>query len=155
MALDLEILSPTDRPALLGITAPDLLEYATGVLDQLGFKVHSAPNHDEFLERFGRVQYFVALLEDNFCEVPPEDNVALTTLQSMPMILRRNTTILLLGDAFQTLDPLQAFQQSVHAVINRADADKLVLIIQQVVSDSSIFLQAFRDVQTRIAQGKG
>ena len=154
MAIEFEILSPSDRPALLGVSAADAQDYVRGVLDQLGFKVHSAATQEEFLDRFGRVQYEIALLEENFGGVPPDQNTALTTLQSMPMAMRRHVTVLLLGDSFQTLDPLQAFQQSVHAVVNRVDLDKIMLIVQQVLSDNSAFLQAYRDVQSRIAQGK-
>ena len=39
--------------------------------------------------------------------------------------------------------------------INCADMDKLMLILQQVTNDNAIFLNVYRDVQTRIAQGNG
>lgn len=154
MSLEFEILSPTDRPALLGFSAEDMRDYAAGVFDQMGFKVHTAATHEEFLDRFNRVQYELILLEETFAGVQPADNLALTTIQSMPMALRRHATILLMGGHFQTLNPMQAFQQSVHAVIDAADADKLMLIVQQVLSDNALFLTAYRDIQSRIAQGK-
>ena len=49
---------------------------------------------------------------------------------------------------------MPAFQQSVHAVVNRVDVDKLMLILQQVVNDNLTFLSVYRDVQSRISQGK-
>jgi PleD family two-component response regulator len=154
MSLDLEILSPTDRPVLLGISSPDILDYASGVLDQMGYKVHTAVTHEEFLDRFARVQYEIVLLEDTFGGVLPDQNQALLTLQQMPMALRRHATVLLLSDTFQSLNSLAAFQQSVHATINRMDLDKLMLILQQVVNDNTLFLNTYRDVQRGIAQGK-
>jgi CheY-like chemotaxis protein len=154
MAIEFDILSPSDRPALLGIAAPDLQDYIRQIFEQLGFKVHAAGSPDEFLERFGRIQYEMVLLEDNFGGATLADNTALATLQNMPMMHRRHATILLLGDSFQTLDPMQAFQQSVHAVINRMDIDKLTPILQQALSDNTVFLQTYRDVQSRIVQGK-
>jgi hypothetical protein len=154
MSLDLEILSPTDRPVLLGISSPDVLDYANGVLDQMGYKVHTSSSHDEFLDRFARVQYEIVLLEDTFCGSPADQNTSLQTLQLMPMALRRHATILLLSDTFQSLDAMSAFQQSVHATVNRNDYDKLMLIIQQVVNDNTLFLNTYRDVQRNIAQGK-
>lgn len=154
MPIELEILGPNDRPALLGISSSDVLDYAHGVLDQMGYKVHMANSHEEFNERFGRVQYELVIVEETFGGVPPGQNVALTTLQNLPMSLRRHATVLLLSDALQTLDPMQAFQQSVHAVINRIDVDKLMLILQQVTNDNLTFLNTYRDVQSRIAQGK-
>ena len=153
MALELEILAPDDRPALLGISSADVRSYAEGVFDQMGYKVHSASTHDEFLERYGRVQYELVFIEDTFGGTP-EQNKALATLQSMPMNLRRHSTVLLFSDRLETLNPMQAFHQSVHAIVNRIDLDKLLLVIQQVVNDNLTFLNVYRDVQSRIAQGK-
>ena len=154
MSLDLEILAPTDRPVLLGIAAADILDYAQGVLDQLGYKVHTATTKDEFLDRFSRVQYEIILLEDTFGGLPPDQNESLQTLQQMPMAQRRHATILLISDTLPSLDSLVAFQHSVHATINRNDLDKLMLIIQQVVNDNTLFLNTYRDVQRNITQGK-
>ena len=154
MPLDLEILAPGDRPALIAITTPDARQYAEGVLDQMGYKVHCAESHDEFLERYGRVQYELVLMEDRFGSVAPEKNRALTTFQAMPMPVRRHSTALLLSGELETLNSLQAFQKSVHAILNHIDLDKLMLVIQQVVNDNLTFLNVYRDVQARIAQGK-
>ena len=154
MPLDLEILAPGDRPILLGVSSKDVLDYAEGVFDQMGYKVHVAATHDEFLERYGRVQYEIVFLEDSFGGVPWTQNKALTTLQSMPMNLRRHSTVMLFSDSFETLNPMQAFHQSVHAIVNRVDLDKLLLVVQQVVNDNLTFLNVYRDVQSRIAQGK-
>jgi hypothetical protein len=131
-----------------------VLSYAEGVLDQMGYKVHSASTHDEFLERYGRVQYELVFIQDGFGGVPPVQNKALTTLQSLPMNLRRHSTVLLLSDTLETLNPMLAFQQSVHAIVNRIDLDKLLLVLQQVVNDNLTFLNVYRDVQSKIAQGK-
>jgi hypothetical protein len=61
---------------------------------------------------------------------------------------------MLFSDSFETLNPMQAFHQSVHAIVNRVDLDKLLLVVQQVVNDNFTFLNVYRDVQSRIAQGK-
>jgi hypothetical protein len=154
MPLDLEILAPGDRPILLGVSSKDVLDYAEGVFDQMGYKVHVAATHDEFLERYGRVQYEIVFVEDSFGGVPWTQNKALTTLQTMPMALRRHSTVMLFSDTLETLNPMQAFHQSVHAIVNRVDLDKLLLVVQQVVNDNMTFLNVYRDVQGRIAQGK-
>jgi CheY-like chemotaxis protein len=153
MALELEILGPNDRPALLGIESADVLDYAIGVLEQMGYKVRSAISGEEFVERFGRVQYELIIIQDTFGMTDGE-NVALKTLQNMPMSLRRHATVVLLSENLPTLEPMPAFQQSVHAVVNRVDVDKLMLILQQVVNDNLTFLSVYKDVQNRIAQGK-
>ena len=151
MALDLEILSPNDRPALLALSNGDIHELASYALTELGYKIHTATSHEDFLDRFNRIQYQVIILEDNFGNVVPAENVPLTTLQWMPMHLRRHATILLISDAFETLNAIHAFHQSVHAIVNRIDCDKLSLILQQVIHDNTLFLAAYRDTTARIA----
>jgi hypothetical protein len=154
MSVELEILSPTDKPALLGLTSGDLLTAAHTALTELGYVVHIAESHENLLARYGQFQYQIVILEESFGGVLPENNTALATLQNMVMGQRRHSVIILFGDLFESLNPLQAYQQSVHAVVNRTDMDKLALIVQQVVNDNAIFLNVFYDVQTRIAQGK-
>ena len=88
-----------------------------------------------------------------------EDNLSLQHIQQMPMNQRRHTIFVLLGNSFGTLSAIQAFQQSVHAVVNR---DELALlgpnilgpIVQRVVAGNDLFLNVYRDTQLRILQGK-
>jgi hypothetical protein len=59
-----------------------------------------------------------------------------------------------MGPSFQTLHPMQAYQQSVHAVLNPSEIANLDQIVQKVVADNNLFLHIYRDTQNRIAQGK-
>ena len=157
--MELEFILDTDRPALLAMDPPELVEKARAIVAGLGYKVHVARDHDEFNHRFGAVQYELLILTDTFDSASPEANPALRQLQEMPMTRRRHTTILLIGDTCQTLSPMQAFQHSVHAVINRAElalmgADALGPIVQRVAQESAQVLRVFRDIQQRIAQGR-
>src|SRR5688572_26369278 len=154
MTMDFEFLTPADRPALLGLTTPEFVEAARTALLGLGYKVHTAFNHGDFIARFTRIQYQIVLLEQLFDAGVPEENLTLQNLQVMPMNQRRHAAILLLGNSFQTLNAMQAFCHSVHAVINQNDIEKLPQIIQQVVSDNDIFLNVYRETSIRVAQGK-
>jgi len=66
----------------------------------------------------------------------------------MPMPQRRQATVILFGDSFQTFTPMQAFQQSVHAVINSSELFLLKQLIEKAVADNSLFLNSFREAQT-------
>ncbi len=154
MAADFEFLSPTDKPALLAISTPDLHAAAKSALTELDYKVQSAATHDEFMTRFTSVPYHMTFMEDTFASIAANENVSLRTIQSLPMAQRRHTTFVLFGTTFQTMNAMQAFQQSVHAVIHPADTTKLKLILHQVAADSAIFMVVYRDIQNRIAQGK-
>jgi hypothetical protein len=73
----------------------------------------------------------------------------LQALQAMPMSQRRLATVILFGDSFQTFTPMQAFQQSVHAVINSSELFLLKQLIEKAVADNTLFLTSFRDAQVR------
>ena len=68
----------------------------------------------------------------------------------MPVNQRRHATILLIGNSFQTFAPMEAFQQSVHAVINSSEMFLLKQLIEKAVADNDIFLHSFREVQNRV-----
>ena len=154
MAIEFELLRPEDKPALLALNTPDCLAAARTTLEGLDYKVHAAANPDEFVVRFARVQYHIVILDELFGGATLAENVALQNLQRMPMNLRRHAALLLIGPSFQSLNPMQAFQQSVHAVVNPAELPSLGQIVQKVVADNTLFLHIYRDTQQRIAAGK-
>ena len=147
MAVEFDFLAPTDKPALLGLSTPELLETARTALDQLGYKIHRADNHGEFLHKFVQVPYQVVILEELFDAHSPEENESLRALERMPMSQRRHAVVILFGFSFATFNPLQAFQHGVHAVVNPAEMFLLIQLIQKVVADNDMFLHAFRETQ--------
>lgn len=154
MAIDLDFLNPSYKPALLALSAPDVIEACKDVLRELNYKVLVAANHEDFATRFNNVQFQVVLLEEQFACDSPEGNEALRMLQRLPMVYRRHATIILLGHNFQTLNPLQAFAQSVHAVVNWADLGSLSQVIQQTAAENALFLNVYREAQLRAGQAK-
>ncbi len=100
--------------------------------------------------RFSQVHYQVVLIEELFGANTPEENLTLKALQTMPMNQRRHATVMLIGNSFQTFTPMEAFQHSVHAVINSSEMFLLKQLVEKAVADNQRFLQTFRDVQMRI-----
>ena len=155
MSSIVELLSPEDKPALLGLSTPEFIGTAESILTELGYKVHLAGSHEEFMNRFGQIQYQLVVTEELFCSTSREENTSLRTLQWLPMNLRRHTTILLIGESFQTLNSMQAYNQSVHCVINPQElVPMLGQLIQKSTADSTLFMHVYRETQARIAQGK-
>ena len=159
MSYELEFIGPNDKPALLALSTPEWLDAARNVLAEVGYKVHAASNHDDFIVRYGRIQYQVVLIEELFACNAIEENLTLQHIQQMPTPQRRHTIFILLGSSLSTLSAMQAFQQSVHAVVNREElgllgANILGPIVQRVVADNDLFLNVYRDTQLRIVQGK-
>jgi CheY-like chemotaxis protein len=149
MAEAFEFISASDKAALLAFSNPEWLESAKNALIQLGYKVHTAATHTDFVVRFAQLQYNVVIVEENFAASTICENLTLRALQNMQMSQRRHATIILIGNSFQTFTPMQAFQQSVHAVINASELFLLNQLIEKAVADNTLFLTSFRQAQAR------
>jgi hypothetical protein len=144
-----------DKPALIAFSTPAWMETAKAALQDLGYKVHTAATHSDFILRFSQVQYQVVLVEELFGANTIEENLTLKALQNMTVGLRRHATILLIGDSFQTFMPMEAFKHSVHAVINSSELFLLNQLVEKAVSENTAFLFNFREIQNRVlASGK-
>jgi CheY-like chemotaxis protein len=93
MSVDFDFIGSSDKPALLAISTPEWQDTAKLALGELGYKVHVAGNHEDFLVRFGQVQYKMVIIEELFFSGSIEENQALLALQNMPMPQRRHAAI--------------------------------------------------------------
>jgi hypothetical protein len=145
-----DFVSTTDKPALLAFSTPEWLETARSSLAELGYKVHTAATHGDFQIRFSQIRYQVVIIEERFAANDITENLTLQVMQRMPMSQRRHSTVILIGDNFQTFTPMQAFQQSVHAVINSSELFLLKQLIEKTIADNELFLQTYIETQTRV-----
>jgi len=145
-----DFISREDKPALIAFSTPAWLEAAKTALEELGYKVHTAATHSDFLVRFNQVRYQLVLMEELFGANIPDENIALKTLQQMSGSQRRHAAIILIGNSFQTFAPMEAFKQSVHAVINSSELFMLNQLVEKTVSDNLAFQCSFREVQNRV-----
>jgi hypothetical protein len=150
MADKFEFISANDKPALLAFSSPEWLEAARTALTELGYKVHTAATHGDFLVRFSQIHYQVVIVEELFAANVVGENLTLQALQNMPMGQRRHATVILFGDSFQTFSPLHAFQQSVHAVVSSSELFLLKQLIEKAIADNTLFLHSFRETQARV-----
>ena len=144
-----DFVSTEDKPALIAFSTPEWLETAKTALQELGYKVHTAATHSDFLVRFSQAHYQVVIVEELFGANTIDENLTLKALQSMPVNQRRHATFVLLGDSFQTFTPMEAFKHSVHAVINSSEMFLLKQLVEKAVADNTIFLTSFREAQNR------
>lgn len=144
-----DFVSTGDKPALIAFSTPEWLDTTKQALDELGYKVHTAATHSDFLIRFSQVHYQVVIVEELFAANTPDENLTLKALQNMPVTQRRHAAVLLIGNAFQTFSPVEAFKHSVHAVINSSELFLLKQLVEKAVADNNAFLQSYREIQTR------
>ena len=144
-------ISTADKPALIAFSTPGWLDAVKAALNELGYKVHTAATHSDFLVRFKQIRYQVVVIEEQFAANSLAENSSLKALQNMAMNDRRHATVILMGSSFQTFAPLEAFQHSVHAVINASELFMLKQLIEKAVAENMVFLQSYREVQGRVA----
>jgi PleD family two-component response regulator len=150
MSATFDFVSNADKPALIAFSTPEWLEEVKNALQELGYKVHTAATHSDFLIRFSQAQYQVVVLEELFAANTPDENLTLKAVQNMPINQRRHATVLLVGNSFQTFTPMEAFKNSVHAVINSSELFLMKQLVEKAVTDNNTFLHSFREVQNRV-----
>ncbi len=155
MSASFDFLTTSDKPALLALSTPEWQELAKAALCELGYKVHQAATHSDFITNFTQVPYQIVVIEECFAADTAPENRSLSFLQTAAMQLRRHSTIILVGDAFTSFNPMEAYQHGVHLVVNRSEMLLLVQFIQKAGADNDIFLHGYRETQRRITQGLG
>ena len=150
MTTRFDFISATDKPALLAFSTPEWLDAAKTALAELGYKVHTAATHSDFLIRFSQVRYQVVIVEEAFACNDVSENLTLRAIQTMPMSQRRHATVLLFGNSYQTFTPMQAFQHSVHAVINSSE----LFLLKQLIEKRKVDLECEMAILDILADGK-
>lgn len=151
MANEFDFITTSDRPALLGVSTNTVQDPMQGALTQLGYKVHTTQNHGEFLHRYNQIPYQVVVIEDCFAGCTLETNESLQAMQQLMMPLRRHSVVVLVGAAFATFNPLQAFQYGVHVVLNPNEMFLGQQLLEKAIADNDLFLHTFRDGVRRLA----
>src|SRR3954466_16291590 len=99
-AANFDFLTATDKPALLALSTPEWQELARAALSELGYKVHIAATHGDFISSFSQVAYQVIIIEECFAADTAPENRSLTFIQEVAMGQRRHCTFILVGDRF-------------------------------------------------------
>lgn len=152
MPTELDFITTADKPALLGLSTPEWMDAAMVALNEHGYKVHTAGTHADFLTRFLQNKYDIVITEELFASDSAKENESLIGLQNMQMEQRRHCSMILLGDEVQTFNVLEAYQRSVHAVVNRSEIFLLGQLVQKVVEDREFFWKTYDEAQTLLAQ---
>ena len=148
MPAEFEFFGPGDKPALLAVSTPSTREPAKSGLESAGYKVHAAETHEQFIDLFTRALYQVIVIEDVFGGA--DDNPTLRWVRMLPMSQRRHAVFFLIGEKLETLNPLVAFQQSVHAVLNSSGLEQFGRLVEKTVADNESFLRPVRSAQERL-----
>ncbi len=151
--MDFDFIAPGEKAALIAITQPDILQCVQNVLTDSNFKYHSVDTSDEFATRFGQFEYLPVIIHETFASNSLEENETLKIAQRFSMPVLRHAVFFLIGERFETMNTLQAFQQSMHAVINPTELPNMKAILDKTLTESDLFMHTYRDVFTLNSKG--
>ena len=124
-----------DRSALICCHEPSYLEYLTGQLRGIGYKVHHAATHQAAITRLSGRSYHLTVLVENLEGCDLIENAVLRHLSAMPMDDRCQTYVVLLCQAFATGDDMNAYAWSVDQAINYQDIGSFAQLIVPAVEE--------------------
>jgi predicted Zn finger-like uncharacterized protein len=131
--------------ALIMIPATHSPEEIKDALSNLGYNAIQARNTREAIAKL-RLQHFdLIVLSDLFDDTPLNRSPVLQHLNHLSMSVRRRMFVLLISDAFRTMDHMTAFAMSANLVAHWKDLGKLSSILGRAVSDNEKFYKVFMD----------
>jgi CheY-like chemotaxis protein len=142
----LEVLEEGAMSALVCVDEPGRLKAVKEALEDLNYYSSVASSVKEALSKLRYNQYDLVMLDEEFCGESADNNTVLRYMQPMPMSARRNIFLMLISNQGRTLDNLMAFAQSVNAVINVSDVQKVKLVVERAMADHRRFYKVYRDL---------
>jgi CheY-like chemotaxis protein len=142
----LEVLEEGAMSALVCVDEPERLKTVKEALEDLNYYSSVASSVKEALSKLRYNQYDLVMLDEEFCGESADNNTILRYLQPMPMSTRRNIFLMMISSQIRTLDNLLAFANSVNAVINASDIQKVKLVLERAMADHRRFYKVYKDL---------
>ena len=124
-----------DRSALVCCHEPSYLQFLTGQLRSMGYKVHHATGHQAAVGRLAARAYDLTVLLENLEGCALVDNALLRHLTLMPTDERRATFVVMLCQSFATGDEYSAYAWSVELLISYQDIGQFVSLASPVIEE--------------------
>lgn len=124
-----------DRSALVCCHEPSYVEFLTGQLRGIGYKVHHATSADAACGRLASRTYDLTILLENLEGCALVDNELLRCLVLLPTDERRATFVIMLCQSFTTNDERSAYAWSVNQLINYQDIGQFAALVAPVVEE--------------------
>jgi len=140
------------RLVLVCENAPERQGIIGAALEQLGFTMLPATTAEEAIERLRRSPFEIVIVDERFESSGVLDNAVVRTLNTMPIGLRRQIFVVLLGREFKTFDNMMAFARSVNVVVNLNDLPHLPAIIRKGLEDNNEFYRVFREMLVEVGR---
>ena len=118
---------------------------AEEALSALGYRVSLAANVQEAQARIKFNTYQLVVLQEGFGASGEGRNPVLDFLNSLPMPVRRQMFVALVGGQLATLDRMAAFVRSVNLTVSEADLPGLEKILKNSIAEHELFYNVFNE----------
>ena len=134
-----------EKLALIMVAQTDPADPIEDALERLDYNGIQAKNTREALAKMQFQNFDLVILSDRFDNTPLKQSPVLQYLNHLSMSVRRRMFVLLMGDAFRTMDPMLAFAMSANLVANWKDLERLPNILGRAIADHERFYKVFMD----------
>lgn len=121
-------------------------------IEGLGFKNVRAENTRDAIARMREYHFELVILSQDFDGLELDQSPILEYLNHLSMYVRRRMFLVLIGEAFQTMDLLTAFAMSANLVVNANDLDNLTRALRQSMLDNKRFYSLFFEILVEVGK---
>jgi len=146
-----DFLSDQGETALVCETDARVKEKIVQGLKSQGYVVNEVKSVAEALQKMRFHVFDVLLIHEGF-DAENGTHELLRVLNSLDMSIRRRIFVALIGDAFRTMDGMEAFHRSVNLVVNTGDLDELGVIIKRGVQGHKVFYHMYTEALKKIGR---
>ena len=133
------------RTALLCEHDRQIKQKFRGVLKGMNYQVVEADSIRHALKYMRFHVYDLVVLNEAFEAAGAESNHVVQYLARLPMHIRRNMFVVLLGNDFRTMDNMTALNKSVNLVVNSQSVDDMNNILKNALAQHEEFYHVFKE----------
>jgi len=122
------------------------------VLEKMNYHVVEAASARNALKYMRFHTYDVLVLNEVFEATGADSNHVLQYLSQLPISVRRDMFVILLGDAFRTMDNMSAFNKSVNIVVNLENVEDMEKILKGALGEHRAFYKVLRESLVKIGR---
>jgi DNA-binding response OmpR family regulator len=137
-----------NETALICEGDPSLKEKIRATLAEMGYQLTEAPSAKDALRNMRFHVYDLVLVNGNFDsgqEDSPGVSGILSYLANLPMAIRRQIFIVLIGENYRTMDNMTAFNKSADLVVNPKNIEDIGTIVKKGIDDNAAFYHVFME----------
>lgn len=135
----------TVKRALICDADPAAQKFFASALTTLKLKPEAAATIEQVMESVKYNQYEIVIINEKFSMNPRGENETIAFFQDLPMSARRSMLLVMVGEAFTTMDNLTAYGHGVNLVINMRDLQSLPTVLMKCSADNERFFRALRE----------